>query len=692
MPERALPGDGREAEDDPVGERARRWPRTRVPWLVRLGMVPSRTPPRLPEPLTRLSRTLVSWVSTSGTPSGSLASTTTLKGRPATAPSSRCPGRRPRSPPGCPSPVRPGTWTAGPRARAVAQSRATRVMTGRGREARSTNGHGGLGSTSVGGVLHRGARSCGCCTSDVLAPTDRVRCATSSLGSVRKVVIRGDRHWGGAVGATRSARVGSGTVLAVASAGAFLAFLDATVVNVAFPSIRESFGGASIGELSWVLNAYNIVLAATLILFGRLADLGRRRLFVARGRALLRCPRCSAPPPDRCGGSWRHGPSRPSGPPCSSPHRSPWSSRRSPSNAGCTPSGSGVRPRPPRPGSGRPIGGALVKWGGWRWAFLVNLPVGVAALVASRRMLVESRSPGRRQAAGPAWCSAPRDGHGPAHDRDRDGQRLGLDQPRRAAVRGRLRGGGARLRAELARAPQPAGRPGTALVARLRRRQRRVRGRRHRLLRLPADECPVVAVHLALRRLQVRSGARPGRRRRGRGCRPPRPARRAARPPRRRRAGRARVGQRLPLVRRRGRPGAELPARLAARAGAQRPRRGRDPADPRQRGDDGGARRPVCRGVRREHQRPADRWRARDRPPGRADRDPGPGPGRRRVPARLGLQRDLLPRLRRCGPAGRRVHGTGRPTSTRARARSTPPCTSHPGGASRCPRPRRRAR
>ena len=84
----------------------------------------------------------------------------------------------------------------------------------------------------------------------------------------------------GLVGATKGARVGSGTVLAVASAGAFLAFLDATVVNVAFPSIRASFGGASIGELSWVLNAYNIVLAATLILFGRMADLvGRRRLF-----------------------------------------------------------------------------------------------------------------------------------------------------------------------------------------------------------------------------------------------------------------------------------------------------------------------------------------------------------------------------------------------------------------------------
>ena len=77
-------------------------------------------------------------------------------------------------------------------------------------------------------------------------------------------------------------RVSSGTVLAVASFGAFLAFLDATIVNVAFPSIRESFPLATIGNLSWILNAYNIVFAAFLVPFGRLSDLiGRRRAFTS---------------------------------------------------------------------------------------------------------------------------------------------------------------------------------------------------------------------------------------------------------------------------------------------------------------------------------------------------------------------------------------------------------------------------
>ena len=47
-------------------------------------------------------------------------------------------------------------------------------------------------------------------------------------------------------------------------------------------------------------------------------------------------------------------------------------------------------------GLGPPIGGLLVELGGWRWAFLVNLPFGLVAYVAARRALVESRAPGRR--------------------------------------------------------------------------------------------------------------------------------------------------------------------------------------------------------------------------------------------------------------------------------------------------------
>ena len=74
----------------------------------------------------------------------------------------------------------------------------------------------------------------------------------------------------------------STAVLLIAAFGAFLAFLDSTIVNVAFPSIRASFPHSSISTMSWVLNAYNIVFGAFLVASGRIADLlGRRRIFMA---------------------------------------------------------------------------------------------------------------------------------------------------------------------------------------------------------------------------------------------------------------------------------------------------------------------------------------------------------------------------------------------------------------------------
>lgn len=72
-----------------------------------------------------------------------------------------------------------------------------------------------------------------------------------------------------------------GLTLGAPLLGAFLAFLDVTIVNVAFPSMRRSFEGAGLAELSWVLNGYNVAFAALLLPAGRLADsLGRRRVFV----------------------------------------------------------------------------------------------------------------------------------------------------------------------------------------------------------------------------------------------------------------------------------------------------------------------------------------------------------------------------------------------------------------------------
>ena len=87
-----------------------------------------------------------------------------------------------------------------------------------------------------------------------------------------------------ATGAAPARRCGAAprpTVLLVASLGVFMAFVDATIVNIAFPDIARSFQGESVASLSWVLNAYNIVFAAFLLAGGKLADLlGRRRIFM----------------------------------------------------------------------------------------------------------------------------------------------------------------------------------------------------------------------------------------------------------------------------------------------------------------------------------------------------------------------------------------------------------------------------
>jgi len=62
--------------------------------------------------------------------------------------------------------------------------------------------------------------------------------------------------------------------------GSGMAFLDATVVNVALPRIGDDFG-AGLGDLQWVVNGYTLTLASFILLGGSLADrFGRKRLFL----------------------------------------------------------------------------------------------------------------------------------------------------------------------------------------------------------------------------------------------------------------------------------------------------------------------------------------------------------------------------------------------------------------------------
>src|SRR6266496_2441912 len=69
--------------------------------------------------------------------------------------------------------------------------------------------------------------------------------------------------------------------LALLAAAQFVVVLDASIVNVALPSIGTALDFSQ-NNLSWVVNAYVLTFGGFLLLGGRLADLlGRRRVFIA---------------------------------------------------------------------------------------------------------------------------------------------------------------------------------------------------------------------------------------------------------------------------------------------------------------------------------------------------------------------------------------------------------------------------
>src|ERR671925_2284486 len=68
--------------------------------------------------------------------------------------------------------------------------------------------------------------------------------------------------------------------LYVLCAGVLMIVIDATIVNVALPSIQDDLGFSQ-SNLAWVVNAYLIAFGGLLLLAGRLGDLiGQRRVFL----------------------------------------------------------------------------------------------------------------------------------------------------------------------------------------------------------------------------------------------------------------------------------------------------------------------------------------------------------------------------------------------------------------------------
>ncbi|MDQ2939462.1 MAG: MFS transporter [Actinomycetota bacterium] len=184
-------------------------------------------------------------------------------------------------------------------------------------------------------------------------------------------------------------------VLAITGVGVFLAFLDMSVVNIAFPDLERSFPGSSPASLSWVLSAYNIVFAALLMPAGRIADrVGRRRLYLA-GLALFATASalCAAAPTAETLVVARilQATGAASVIPASlalALAEFPLSRRATAVGllGGAAALGSGIGPC---------VGGLLVSLSSWRLVFVINPPLCLAAIAAGRRWLSESRDPDR---------------------------------------------------------------------------------------------------------------------------------------------------------------------------------------------------------------------------------------------------------------------------------------------------------
>jgi EmrB/QacA subfamily drug resistance transporter len=184
--------------------------------------------------------------------------------------------------------------------------------------------------------------------------------------------------------------------LVLLAAAQFVVVLDASIVNVALPSIGKALHFSQ-DDLSWVVNAYTLTFGGFLLLGGRMADLiGRRAMFMAGlvlfagaslagglaqsdiwlvaaravqglGAALLSPAALSlvttlfeeGPDRNKAMGVW-----------------------------GAVAGSGGA--------AGVLLGGMLTEWAGWEWVLFVNVPIGLAAALLSPRLLPESRNEGAR--------------------------------------------------------------------------------------------------------------------------------------------------------------------------------------------------------------------------------------------------------------------------------------------------------
>jgi EmrB/QacA subfamily drug resistance transporter len=182
-------------------------------------------------------------------------------------------------------------------------------------------------------------------------------------------------------------------VLAVLVTGFFMIMLDTTIVNVAIPAMSAGLN-TTLDQILWVLNAYILTYAVLLITAGRLGDLYGQRLLFAIGLAIFTVASAlcglaqdanqliAARVLQGVGGAVLT-------PQTLAIITSLFPPERRGAAFGIWAGVAGLATL-----AGPTVGGAIVTYIDWRWIFYVNVPIGIAALVATFVIIPDLR-PGR---------------------------------------------------------------------------------------------------------------------------------------------------------------------------------------------------------------------------------------------------------------------------------------------------------
>jgi len=172
-----------------------------------------------------------------------------------------------------------------------------------------------------------------------------------------------------------------------------MAFIDGTVVNVALPALQSAFN-ATISQVQWVVEAYALLLAALLLTGGALGDLyGRRKVFAA-GVALFSVASAWCGLAPNIGQLILARGLQGVGGALLIPGSLALISANFPEQTRGRAIGTWSGFTSITAAIGPVLGGWLIQNGSWRWAFFINLPLGLIVLILALWKVPESKAPG----------------------------------------------------------------------------------------------------------------------------------------------------------------------------------------------------------------------------------------------------------------------------------------------------------